>query len=175
MSDAHEDVSLAAAALADLQRARDEAAEAERRADLEYVANRIVEAVADGLDNRNFSRQWDETQAKDEAKERSPKVSSGNGQAKGQAAPPELHIISVASLAGKPVPPREWFVPDVIIANRVGSSAAMAATENLYWPHSSASRPSRRPIGLAICPSPAVSSMLRPRMILTKYTAELRT
>jgi hypothetical protein len=43
----------------------------------------------------------------------------GAGAGQGRGPPPELHIISVASLAGKPVPPREWFVPDVIIANRV--------------------------------------------------------
>jgi RecA-family ATPase len=117
-----EDVSKAAAALADLQAARDRAAEAERRACLEYALADLIQGIADRVnDDRNFSREWDETQAKEEAKAR------GNGQARppikkqanGEAPPPELHIISVASLAGKPVPPREWFVPDVIIANRV--------------------------------------------------------
>jgi RecA-family ATPase len=110
-----EDVSEAARALADLQRARDEAAEDERRADMEYVANRIVEAIADGLDNRNFSRGWDETQAKDEAKERSPKVSSGNGQAKDEAKPlPVLRVLNPADWEGKKAPPRRWDVPDYI-------------------------------------------------------------
>jgi hypothetical protein len=114
-----EDVLEAAGLLAALQEGRDKAAEAERRADLEYVGARLVEAIADAIAEHNHSRQVDAIFATDEAKERRPKVSSGNGQAKGQAAPPELHIISVASLAGKPVPPREWFVPDVIIGNRV--------------------------------------------------------
>jgi hypothetical protein len=60
MNEPPEDFSLAAAALADLQRARDEAAEAERRADLEYVGARLVEAIAGALAEHNHSRQIDE-------------------------------------------------------------------------------------------------------------------
>jgi hypothetical protein len=41
----HEDVSEAARALADLQAGRDKAAEAERRADMEFVANRKRKAA----------------------------------------------------------------------------------------------------------------------------------
>ncbi|PNE11945.1 MAG: hypothetical protein CR217_06065 [Beijerinckiaceae bacterium] len=33
--------------------------------------------------------------------------------------PAPLQIINIASFAGRPVPERDWFVPDVIIANRV--------------------------------------------------------
>jgi hypothetical protein len=110
-----EDVSLAAAALADLQAGRERAAEAERREYFEYAAARMIEAIADRLDDRNFSRGWDETQAKGDAKERSPKVSSGNGQAKGEAKPlPVLRVLNPADWEGMKAPARRWDVPDYI-------------------------------------------------------------
>ena len=131
MNDRPEDVSLAAAALADLQRARDEAAEAERRADLEYVGARLVEAIAGALAEHNHSRQVDEILWPEDE----PPKARGNGplrpddrerfikrQSNGEAqkpSQPPLDIINVASFAGKPVPPRNWFIPDVIIADRV--------------------------------------------------------
>ena len=76
-----EDVSEAARALADLQRARDEAAEAERRASLEYALADLIEGIADRVAERNHSRQMDAILCPDESTEQSSKVSSGNGQA----------------------------------------------------------------------------------------------
>jgi hypothetical protein len=102
-----EDVSLAAAALADLQRARDEAAEAERRADMEYVANRIVEAIADRLDDRNFSRGWDETQAKDEAAAKPHLKRQANGEAK-QSPPRIITFTPYVWNAPETLPMRRW-------------------------------------------------------------------
>ena len=133
-------------------------AAAERRADLEFVGARLVEAVADAVAQHNHSRQMDEILlAADKA------TASGNGQAKREyrepslkqatklPPPPDRSLLTLPAWLERDIPPRDyllggvmcttsrWFIfgetgiGKTLIAMEMAAAIAVAAAF-LKWP-----------------------------------------